>query len=60
MNNKDRHYHWFAEDGSYGRGVTIVVDTRNWTDEDWRDIDDSSDSERALVAIEITKKYKEK
>lgn len=60
MNNKDRHYHWFAEDGSYGSGVTIVVDTRNWTDEDWRDIDDSSDSERALVAIEITKKYKEK
>jgi hypothetical protein len=49
-------YHWFAEDGSYGSGVTLVVDTSNWTDEDWRDIEDTSDSERSTVALEITKK----
>lgn len=55
---KEEQFHWFAEDGSYGSGVTLVVDTTKWTDEDWRDIDDASDSERVWLALEISKKYK--
>lgn len=50
--------HYFSEDGSYGDATDIlVVDTSKWTREDWRDINDASDSTRLDVAIAIAKKY---
>lgn len=49
--------HFFSTDGSYGDATDIlVVDTSNWTDEDWRDIDDASDMTRLDIAIEIAKR----
>lgn len=58
MTTKEERFSWFSEDGSYGSGVPLVVETTEWTEEDWRDIDDSSDSERVHIALEISKKYK--
>ena len=45
---------YFAADGSYGcsKGLS-VVDTSQWTDEDWRRIDDASDGNRVDIAREI-------
>lgn len=58
MTTKAEIFAWFSEDGSYGSGVPLVIETTEWTDEDWREIDDSSDSERLDIALEISKKYK--
>ena len=51
--------HWFAPDGSYGSGLPIVTDTTKWTEEDWREIEDTSDDERIWVAFGLAEKYKE-
>ncbi len=45
---------YFAADGSYGSADSLAVfDTSGWTDDDWFDIEDASDSERLAVAKEI-------
>ena len=45
---------YFALDGSYGDAEgMVVIDTSNWTDEQWYDIETSSDSERVDVAINL-------
>lgn len=50
--------HFFSTDGSYGDATDIlVVDTSNWTDEDWRDIDDASDMTRLDIAVAIAKRH---
>jgi hypothetical protein len=49
---------YFAEDGNYGNAESMtVVDTDNWTDEDWEVIDESLDSERPWVAELIARKH---
>lgn len=45
---------YFAEDGSYGDAERLVVmDTSDWTDEDWEKIEEASDWERPTVAQDI-------
>ena len=50
--------HYFADDGNYGdaNGMAIV-ETTKWTELDWEDLEDASDSSRPKVAETIAKKY---
>ena len=50
--------HFFSEDGSYGGADGIlVVDTSQWTADDWREVEDTSDLHRLEVARDIARKY---
>lgn len=50
--------HFFSNDGSYGDAEDLlIVDTDNWTDEDWRDIDDASDMTRLDIAKDIAERH---
>lgn len=47
--------YYFAQDGNYGSATElIIVDTTNWTEDDWLLIEDATDSERADMAERIT------
>jgi len=51
---------YFAEDGSYGNAVGLMVlDTTKWTALDWEIIDSVSDNERPTVARLIAESYEE-
>ena len=54
-----RTEHYFAMDGNYGdaRGM-LMLDTTKWTDEDWDEIEEASDSERVGVAKIINQRKK--
>jgi hypothetical protein len=49
---------YFAMDGNYGvaHGL-IVINTAQWTDDDWDLIDEASDYDRFSVAITIAERY---
>ena len=49
---------YLALDGNYGvaHGL-IVIDTAQWTDDDWDLIDNASDYDRFSVAITIAERY---
>lgn len=52
------NYHYFSPDGNYGTADGLVtVDTESWTEEDWQEIEDAGDSERADIAEKINTKY---
>ena len=43
---------YFALDGNYGEAQgMVVIDTTKWSEDDWTQIDEASDSERAQVAL---------
>lgn len=47
--------YYFAQDGNYGDATNIVlVDTTNWTEDDWQLVEDTHDSERADLALKIS------
>lgn len=49
---------YFASDGSYGTAEELtILDTTEWTDEDWELIEFSTDMERSTVAQGIWEKY---
>ena len=50
--------HYFASDGSYrdAEGI-IVVDTTDWTEDEWSLINDAPDSERAAVAAQLEREH---
>lgn len=50
--------YYFATDGSYGiiEDGFVIVDTGNWSANDWEEIDSCTDSERAFVARGIGEK----
>lgn len=53
---KSRHY--FTQDGTYGTATEIkVIDTTRWTEQQWREVEDASDSERYYVAVMIDKEW---
>ena len=56
---KDREVQYFTEDGSYGAGRVLIV-TTDWSDDDWQQIEEASDSERWSLAISIENKHKNK
>ena len=44
---------YFATDGSYGDATgLVIVDTSKWTHEQWQMIEETSDSFRAIRAME--------
>lgn len=49
---------YFAADGNYGDASDIlIVDTENWTNDDWADMDEARDSDRLELAKKIAAKY---
>lgn len=45
---------YFAEDGAYGNASgMVIIDTEDWTVEDWDLIDNTQDWDRPRVAREI-------
>ena len=51
---------YFAADGSYGDATDmLIVDTDLFTQEDWDEIDNASDSERSDLAQQIATMKKE-
>ena len=52
-----QHKHYFAQDGNFGSATNlVVVVTENFTTKDWQNIDEASDSDRARVALAISKR----
>ena len=48
---------YFALDGNYGEAQgMVVIDTTKWSEDDWTQIDEASDSERAQIALDLTRK----
>jgi hypothetical protein len=48
---------WFTTDGTYGNESDLtVIDTANWTTNDWHDVEACSDAERLELALSIAKK----
>jgi hypothetical protein len=46
---------YFALDGNYGEAQgMVVVDTTKWSEDDWTQIEEARDSERAQVALDLT------
>ena len=45
---------WVAEDGSYGQTTIALIDTSDWSIEDWREMEEASDNTRMDVAVDIT------
>jgi hypothetical protein len=35
----------------------VVIDTTKWSEDDWTQIDEAGDSDRAQVALDLTNKY---
>lgn len=48
---------WITDDGSYGTGKSMIIDTTNWTEQDWLEFESASDNSRMATAIEIGEKY---
>lgn len=47
--------HYFATDGNYGDSAGMVLlDTSDWTDEQWDEIEEASDYDRVNVAIKLS------
>lgn len=47
--------HYFAADGNYGNAKDLViVDTSDWTEDEWADIDFAIDANRPLIAISLS------
>ena len=45
---------YFAQDGSYGDAAgLIIIDARDWNDDQWDRVDNALDLMRASVALEI-------
>lgn len=55
--NIERYY--FSVDGSYGlwEEGSVLTDVSQWTMNDWVEIENCTDSERAFVARGIASKY---
>lgn len=51
--------HYFSQDGNYGDAdALLVVDTTDWTNEDWDEIDEAPDYDRPRIARLISNKYR--
>jgi len=49
---------WVTDCGSYGTTRIVLVDTENWTDEDWAEMEGRPDWDRLQTAIDISDKRK--
>jgi hypothetical protein len=58
---KEREVHYFTEDGSFGSAKKLIrIVTTDWSDDDWSEIENASDSERWGVAVAIETKHNSK
>jgi hypothetical protein len=49
---------YFATDGSYGTAHNLeIIDTSEWTDEDWAEVENATDDTRADTASAIARRY---
>lgn len=49
---------YFATDGSYGSAHNLeIIDTSEWTDEDWAEVENATDDTRADTASAIATRY---
>jgi hypothetical protein len=59
LDNYDYEEHnvslWVSEDGSFGSGNIVFINTDDWTKDDYNSLDDASDSDKYPLAIGITK-----
>ena len=47
--------HYFAADGNYGSAdQLVIVDTSDWDVDEWDIIDQTPDSDRAMVAFQMS------
>lgn len=47
--------HYFAADGNYGDATNLViVDTSDWTEDEWADISFAIDANRPLIALSLS------
>lgn len=47
--------HYFAKDGNYGDAKELVIiDTSDWTEDEWSDIDFAIDSNRPSIALSLS------
>lgn len=54
----DDGWYYFDANGTYGEGSPVIlVNTDEWTDEDWERIERASDSDRQTVAWNINLYY---
>jgi hypothetical protein len=53
---------YFTTDGTYGSATEgediIIINTTDWTDEMWEQIESASDSERFFLAARLSKEAK--
>jgi len=49
---------WVSDEGTYGTNGLVLIDTENWTDEDWAELEESRDWDRFQTAIDISEKRK--
>jgi hypothetical protein len=47
---------YFAKDGNYGGSECFIIDTTNFTSEDWNEIEEASDDDRAMLALQLAEK----
>ena len=63
LDNYDYEEHnvsmWVSEDGSYGSGNIVFINTDDWTKDDYNSLDEASDSDKYPLAIGITKMREE-
>ncbi len=46
--------HYFAADGNYGDATDgVIVDTTDFTEEDWEKIENAPDEQRVHIAVRI-------
>lgn len=49
--------HYFAKDGNYGTAEgLVIIDTTDWSEDEWADIDFSIDANRPMIALSLSTK----
>jgi hypothetical protein len=49
----ETHVMWVTEDGSYGSGEVLIIDTTNWTDAELEQVSNAGENERIEIAYQI-------
>jgi hypothetical protein len=50
-------HHYFAQDGGYGTATNLrILDTSEWTIKDWEKIENATDADRVIVALQLATK----
>lgn len=48
--------HYFAADGNYGDAEALtIIDTTDWTPEEWEELENVHESDRAAMAASIAR-----